>query len=269
MSIPKAPESRATPMALESANQKPRTWRWLHWLLLAALITGGIASCFFMAAIHPHWNVLRFEPNYPTRNPNPSRVVSIAGSIPSNLQIKFLAYYAASRIQGYESCYRSMPLGPTFPLHVVEPLDAVRTTSTYEISVTVDKYQPGECGWTLDFVGYQLLDVDRDVVEEGFEKGGDVIVYFSRSSNVPSAGNSTNSWRGRVDLWCYKGPMGHGTQAPEFCSTLGGFPPEFQAITPDDKKGPDASTWILSEARSAEVNFHDLNALVAQNAEGK
>jgi hypothetical protein len=44
-------------------------------------------------------NVMRFEPNYPKRNPNPLRVVSIPGSIPQNLQIKFLARYAAPTVE--------------------------------------------------------------------------------------------------------------------------------------------------------------------------
>jgi hypothetical protein len=78
-------------------------WRWLRWLLLAAIVVGGFAACFYMVAIHPHRNVMRFEPNYPERNSNPSRTISIAGTIPQNLQIKFLAHYNASRIQGYES----------------------------------------------------------------------------------------------------------------------------------------------------------------------
>jgi hypothetical protein len=129
-----------------------------------------LCCLLFMVAIHPHKNVLRFEPNYPQRNPNTSRTISIAGTIPQNLQIKFLAYYAAS--QSYESCYRSMPLTPGFPLHLVESPDVVRLGSAYKISVTVDKYLPGECGWSLDFVGYQLLDEGRDIVEERFERGG-------------------------------------------------------------------------------------------------
>ena len=255
-------------MTSESAARSSSAWRWLRWVLLSLVIVGGFAACFFMVAIHPHKNVLRFEPNYPQRNPNPSRTISIAGAIPQNLHIKFLAYYAAS--QRNESCIRSMPLTSGFPLHLVEPLDDVRTASTYKVSVTVDKYEPGECGWTLDFVGYQLLDEDRDIVEDGFERGGEIIVYFSRPDDLPSAGNSPNSWRGRVDLWCYKGPMGRrGVQMPEGCFLSGGFPSDFQAMVPEDQNGSDASTWILPDARSAEVNFRNLNAPAAQATEGK
>jgi hypothetical protein len=159
-------------MTNKLSDRSSSAWRWLRWMFLSLVIVGGIAACFFMVAIHPHKNVLRLERNYPQRNSNPTHVVSINGTIPSDLQIKFLAHYGASRVEGHESCYRNMALGPTFPLYLVEPLDEVRTASTYTVSVTVDKYQTGECGWSLDFVGYQLLDEDRDVVEDGLERGG-------------------------------------------------------------------------------------------------
>jgi hypothetical protein len=252
-------------MTFKSAGRSSSPWGWLRWVLLSAVIAGGFAACFFMVTIHPHKNVLRFEPNYPQRNPNPARVVSITGTIPPDLQIKFLAHYGASRIEGHESCYRNIALGPTFPLHLVEPLDDVRTASAFKISVSVDKYQPGKCGWTLDFVGYQLLDkdpaVDRD---EGFETGGEAIVYFSRPDNLPPAGNSPNSWHGRVDLWCYKGPVGHGLKIPETCGVLGGFP-NFRTNAPEDQRGSNASTWIFPDSHSAEVNFRNLDAVMTQN----
>jgi hypothetical protein len=249
-------------MTAETAFSKSTTCGWLRWVLLVAPIVGGFAACD-----NPHKNVMQFEPNYPRRNPNPSRTVSISGRIPQNLQIKFFAYYAASRILGYDACYRGT-VGPTIPLHLAEPLDAERDASSYRLLVTVDKYQPGECGWVLDAVGYQLLDKDPVLDrEEGFETGGVKIVNFYQGDKLPAANNSPMYWRGRVDLWCYKGPIGDRMQVPETCALLGGFPPDFQAIGPEDQKGSNASTWIFPDARSAEVNFRNLNALVAEHAE--
>jgi hypothetical protein len=252
-------------MTSKSAASSSSPWRWLRWVLLAVVIVGGFAACFFMAAIRPHKNVMRFEPNYPKRNPNPVRTVSIAGTIPPGLQIKFLARYAASR--GDDSCNRSMPLTPGFPLHLVEPLDDVRAGSAYRFSVTVDKYQPGACSWTLEFVGYQLLDKDPVLDrEEGFETGGVPIAYFSGEDRLPAP----KSWRGRVDLWCYKGPIGHGMQTPEVCGVFGGFVGDvFQALRSKGQEGSNAITWIFPDSSSAEVNFRDLNVLVTQHAKAK
>jgi hypothetical protein len=128
--------------------------------------------------------------------------------------------------------------------------------------VTVDKYQPGDRGWTLGFVGYQLLDKDAVLDrEEGFEIGGEAIVCFSREGELSEPAH----WRGRVDLSCYKGPMRRrGVQMPEGCFASAGFPSDFQAMVPEDQKGSDASTWIFPDARSAEVNFRDLTSLMTQ-----
>jgi hypothetical protein len=254
----------------KSAGRSSSMWRWLRWVLLALAIGAGFVACVFMAAVHPHKNVMRFEPNYPQRNPSPSRVVSIGGTIPQKFEIKFLAYYVASRIEGHESCYRNMPLGPTFPLHLVEPLDEVRVASDYKISVIVDKYQPGECGWTLDGVGYQLLDKDPVLNrEEGFETGGERIVYFSRPADLAAAGDSPKSWHGRVDLWCYKGPVGHHQVIPETCGVLDGWTssPSFRTSAPADQSGENASTWILQGSTTAEVNFRLLSTVMTTPVE--
>jgi hypothetical protein len=60
-----------------------------------------------------------------------------------------------------------------------------------------------------------------------------------------------------------------GVQMPDGCVASTGFPIEFQAMMPQDQKGSDASTWILPDARSAEVNFRSLTAPAAQHTEGK
>ena len=245
-------------MTSELAGHGSSTWRWLRWVLLAIVIVGGFAACFFMGAIHPHKNILRFEPHYPERNPKPIRTVSITGAIPQNLQIKFLARYAAT--QGNEACNRNMPLGPGFPLHLVEPLDDVRDGANYKISVTVDKYQPGECGWALVFVGYQLLDKDPILDrEEGFETGGVPIAYFSQEDKLPA----TSNWRGRVDLWCYKGPVGHRQMLPETCGVLDGWKSSsFRMSAPPDQSGENASTWVLPGSITAEINFRSLDTVM-------
>jgi hypothetical protein len=221
-----------------------------------------------MATVHPKKDVLPFEQHYPQLSPHPTRTLVVKGTLPANLPIQFLAYYSTSNPSPdkteRESCHRSIPLGPTIPLHVSESLNAVRHGSDYEVSVLVDKYQLGDCGWSLTAVTYRVLNSLDDNLRAS-ESGwyGTTIVYFVES--VPGADQEGGKkyWRGAVDIWCLNEPTVQNLQYRESCGVLGGFSHDYSAQVPAEERGTNASTAVFPDARSVEINFHDLNATIA------
>jgi hypothetical protein len=237
--------------------------------MLAVAIALGAVACIFMAAVHPHNNVLSFEPNYPSINPAPTRIVTIEGSMAEYISIQLLAYYATSHPAsgeiGYEWCYRNIQLGPSIGLHLAEPLEIRRDVARYKVSVVVDKYLPGGCGWSLKSVDYRLLDRSSDLpgtVEMGSES--ESIVNVSERTLSASEDEKPSRWRGSVDLWCYMGTIGRIAQPTKGCALLDGYPSEMVSAIPSDQHGLNGSTWIFPGVNSVNVNFHDMNAWLSR-----
>jgi len=237
------------------------SWRWLRWLALAATIALGAAKCVLL---DPHSNVLPFAPNFPQRNPAPTRTITIEGRMAENVSIQILAYYATSHPTlgeaGYESCYRNIPLGSSINLHIAEPLDIEHNGANYKAVVVADKFQPGECGWFLKSIDYRILDSARDPPgTKGLGANGLSIVNFLLPPDIQTPPH----WRGKVDLWCYAGRIGRVLQSVKACGTAAAFITEMVSRVPAEQRGVEASTWMFSGDNSAEVNFHDLNALLS------
>jgi hypothetical protein len=234
---------------------------------LLAAIASGFAACVFMATVHPKMDVMAFESNHPQINPHPSRNISVTGTLPAQLQIEFFAYYAVDYPRpgetGHESCYRSIPLGPTIPLHIAQPLTIVRRGSQYEVTTAVDKYEPGDCGWDLTAVTYRVLNSLDDKLRAS-ESGwyGTTIAFFVQSGAGAQQNIGNKYWRGRVDIWCSSKAPIQDPQYPESCGVLGGFLHDYSALIPVEERGSDASTAVFPDTRSIEINFHDPNPLV-------
>lgn len=269
-------------MTEEQRRQVHKSWRWLRWLLVLLAVAVGFAACVFMTTVHPKNDVLPFESNYPHLNPHPGRKLIIQGTMPENVPIEFLAYYAASlpnlrapipwqpEDRKYESCYRSIPLGPTISLHRSEILKVVRRGSRYEVSVVVDKYEPGHCRWSLDAVTYRILNSHDDKLRAS-EAGwyGTTVAYLVGSDPSARRNDVNRYWRGRVDVWCQSTPTAEDPQHPETCGVLGGFSHDYSASIPADERGMDASTAVFPDTEAVEVNFHDLTAWIAEHGADK
>jgi hypothetical protein len=249
-------------------------WRWVRWLLLLIGIAVSFAACVWMAAVHPKKDVLPFEQNHPQFSSHPMRTLVVAGTLPENLQIQFLAYYATSNPPlgkaGYASCYRSIPLGPTIPLHVSESLQSVRHGSHHEFSVLVDKYEPGYCGWGLAGVTYRVLNSLDDRLHAS-ESGwyGTTIAYFMESPASKGQDDKNKYWRGRVDIWCLNESTARDPRYPESCGVLDGFAHDYIALVPAEERRTNASTAVFPDAQSIEINFHDLNTSITALGENK
>lgn len=216
--------------------------------------------------VHPKMDVLSFEPNHPRINPDSSRSIIVTGTLPEKLRIQLFAYYATTRPvlgeTGHDSCYRSIPLGPTIPLHLAEPLMIVRRGLHYEVTVVADKYEPGDCGWSFTGVTYRVLDSldDKLRASESGWYGTTIAFAHSYARSGPNVGDM--SWRGRVDIWCLNNNATQDPKYPESCGVLGGFSRDYSALIPADERGNDSSTAVFPDTRSIEVNFHDLNDLI-------
>lgn len=252
-----------------------RLSKWLTyvWILAAvAIFLVAIRACAFFAADYPHRDVLPFQPNFPRLNPHPMRSLLITGTMPSSLPIRFVAYYAATlpRLgqKGYRSCYRSVPLGPSPPLHVTEPLQIVRHGVYYEASVTVDKYEPGYCGWRLASVTYEVLN-SLEYGLRGTEAGwigSPVVAFLHADDNVDEHGGY-KFWMGRLDVWCIRERLPEKPQFPQICGVLRGLGPRYDALpVPAAERGDNMETYATRDTRTVEINFHDLNAWMAEHA---
>lgn len=255
-----------------SAMDKTRskTWRWLRWWVFLGVLVGAIAACAWLSTVHPKKDVLTFETNYPELNTNAHNTILIQGSLPVEIPMEFLAYYATSHpLPGetdYESCYRGIPLGPSIPLHLSERLNVTRKDSHYELQALLDKYQPGKCGWHLAMVTYRLLDGVEYKLHR-FEAGwyGSAIAYLMDDDSTGAASTKSSYWRGRVDIWCRKQP-GNESQFAESCGVLGGFLHDYSALVRVNERGDHAATTMTPSDPSAEINFHDLDALTRKDS---
>jgi hypothetical protein len=220
-----------------------------------------------MKTVHVGMAILPIEPQYPHLNSHPTRVLTISGTQPSSIPVQLVAYYATSRPangeSGFESCYRTGFIGPINMLHISDPLKIEHDGSHYKATVIVDKYEPGKCRWQLSLVLYKIPNGIDAKIHAGDSTwyGTPTVFLIDDAPSSPNKGLSALRG-GRIDIWCAKQPRAEDPQSAESCGALAGVSRnDYRALIPPDQRGDRVQTEVFPEDQSAEVNFHDLDAL--------
>jgi hypothetical protein len=185
----------------------------------------------------------------------------ISGALPEDLPVQLAAEYAASHPKtgegDYAECYRQGL--PPRNLHLTEPLQLVRRASRYEAWVTVDKYQPGHCGWGLVYVGYQVLNTmeyQQRANVTGSRAGEGII------STIDTSPPGQMPWQGQINVWCLynRDRAARDKDFPEECGRFSEVVGDDVPGVPASERNAERATWLSPETRSVTVNFHDLDA---------
>jgi hypothetical protein len=235
------------------------------------LLYGVLAQAVPTQEEHVAQNVQVGEPDYPSGNPNPTRVIRLNGYLSSPLEIQIIANYSASPNANSQkgqdaSCGYALSSITFEPFHVDAPLTLLRLKdSSYVAEVAVDKYLPGRCGWhlrSLEFIVLNGIGVFREGVFA-------TVFDPSRSKDSPD-----KLYQGDINLWCKKDPYPPDPAHPMNCSTLSMLAeaffvsPEQIAAIPRSQRNDQLHTWIFPDTKALKVNFYDLDSLTETGKHG-
>jgi hypothetical protein len=208
-------------------------------------------------------NVGLGDADYPVRNPSPAKMLQLTGSLPASLKIELYASFAAwpnavRRDSVDVNCeYQSTSLA-THEYSVVEPLAISRRGDLYQVSISMDKYLPGRCGWHLRSLEYGLLN------GIGGRSAARIATVYYTEQPLP---DSAELYRGDVNVWCKRNPYPPDPSRPMNCGTLSALEnaffvnPALMKSIPSDQRGKQTQMWIFPETNTVVVNFRDLDAV--------
>lgn len=220
--------------------------------------------------------VQRGDPQYPESNPNPTRMLTVTGTLPQSLPVKdLIAVYSAnapSENSSSAACTRFDEFAPlrnqVWPLVFVQHVPMARTRDSYRASIVIDRFKLGLCGWHLKEVNY-FLSV----------KGYRYSEYFSGRNFFPHIEVLASSqspdqpllYRGPMDVLCWTvSDQNVRPFYPERCTDIEGAlkfrryaETEMSAVERDSG----GITHVFPESSSIEFNFHDLDAVSPQETE--
>ena len=87
--------------------------------------------------------------DYPITNLHPTHLVNLQVEYPSTLRVNFSAGYTATISNS--TCKRAVGLGAFTSLNLPLPIVMTPTqkNNTYKATLIIDRFRPGQCGWTL------------------------------------------------------------------------------------------------------------------------
>lgn len=134
------------------------------------------------------------DPDFPRVNPAAVRTVEIRGRVAPTLQLRLFANYVATNSEG---CSWTPTLitgafeGASFLIGHSEPLAIVRDGERFSARFTVDRFEPGRCGWTFGGVSAAvskgvLRSVQGLVVRNASERpGSGKDTWYSNARDTP------------------------------------------------------------------------------------
>jgi hypothetical protein len=246
----------------------PRKLVGILWFLAFCSLLFGVEALADQAPASTEESVTRNVqvggPDYPTINPNPTRVIRLKGYLPMSLRIQLIANFAtwpnSDPQKGQPAtCGYALSSITYEPFHVDAPFGFSKlANSFYSAVVAEDKYLPGRCGWHLRSLEFMVLNGIGV-----FHKGVFATVFYPEHSNVMP----DKLYRGSINLWCKKDPYPPDPTHPMNCSTLSMLADAFfvganqMASIPAAQRNDQLHTWILPDTEVLEVNFHDLDSI--------
>jgi hypothetical protein len=185
-------------------------------------------------------NVEPGDPNYPIANPHPTQIVDLSIIDPSFIKLEVRAGYEGSE---EARCSYQLGLGVPRPYSVAEPLPMTRSGNVLHGEVILDKYLPGDCGWSFAGVDYAVTTGPL----------GNSSALLRIDPNQVTA---------RTDMYCRK------IDGTEFCgSALGWSSMPNSPITRADYDALALSgdahavpAYITPSTRSVLIQLHDVDA---------
>lgn len=233
-----------------------------------ALLLGisGYPVVAFHAAGGAEEDVKPGQIDYPLRNEHPVRVLTLTGTLPATLRIRFLVNYTAIvpptsvPPEAINHCAFRDVANILRPFDITEPLHITRDGAHFRATVVADKYLPGPCQWHFNLVGFTVPNGVGPLAEGWFARA------YEARRDVQYLGDL---YEGPIDEWCKKNPYPPDARRPEQCGNLS----TIQVVAPIrselleriavDERRDQVSVWVFPDTRSIEVDFHDLDALNA------
>jgi len=237
-------------------------------ILLAAVAFGSSVAPHPAFAQQDRWfdtirtdNIKTGESDYPTSNPNSTRILELSGQLPQTLHIGLKVTYEtesdAGTVQtgtycGFKHNWEHFPL-----YSIEEPVAISRDGTRFSASVSVDKYLPARCRWHLHSIGYIVLN------GTGLHSAGVVGLTYEKRYGGADPHQVPN---GRVIVWCKKNVDPEEPTRPEQCGNLSllnemsVISPEILVSFPLEDRKNRSSTWLFPDTDKVEVNFYDLDA---------
>lgn len=234
------------------------------WYLTALVYTfgaGGIAGAA-MQYLYSFRTSARFQEvttthmNYPTPNPQANWVLRIEGTLPAGAPVDHVeAGYATDVIHldptASGRCRTDRSHGE-FPLLHTETIDLARSGARYEVSVVVDKFQPGLCGWHLREISFATRRGGSEAIPAW------IYPYDPRYSIDSPPAEAPGQLK--MDLWCQRHAWYHPGQP--LCSAPANSP-ELAQLVPADERNETYKIVASRGTGPVEVDFHDLDAMRA------
>jgi hypothetical protein len=139
---------------------------------------------------------------FAVRNPHPTHLISVRGTLPASLHPQLTAFYApamqADDVQADERCGYRDSSGRFEPFAVDEMPEMTREDSRFRAVVVADLYLPGPCRWHLDAIGYHLMGATGELAEG--------IVAYAGSAVPPSTAGAPSGSRAtrRLEISCVR-----------------------------------------------------------------
>jgi hypothetical protein len=191
------------------------------------------------------------DAKYPLETATPTYVIPFVVARLGLSNYRFEVEYGSD----VKLCGHPIGSGGDVAYSIAVPIELAPTRDgKFRGSIAIDKFQPGQCGWKLEGIGYTRPD-----------GVGNALGSFREAPAAPAPPATPH-----IDMWCYRVTEGQFKTAEPICEILAelrapnglrrvssqflaGFPPEQQR----------ARGWlpITTETTEFTVEFHDLNAI--------
>jgi hypothetical protein len=216
---------------------------------IAAVLSAG--NCMAARVAGP---LSQSDPDYPSENPSPARIVRVHGTISAPLTLSLTADYAATPRVGCtatSSWVAGAIEGATWPLTVRLPIDLAQHGNEYTAELAVDRFLPGRCGWHFSGVSAQVSKATQSTSRNSVIRIPDG--HTPESSHYNSEPTAV-VWRCRFPSGT-SGPSAPSSSATRFASAVACAAPA------RDPEHQGKRQQILTETTtSVEFNVIDLDA---------
>jgi hypothetical protein len=191
------------------------------------------------------------DAKYPVETANPTHVIPFIVTRLGLSNYKFNAEYGSD----VNLCGHEIAPGGYFSYTISIPIEMAPTLDgPFRGSITIDKFQPGKCGWKFKGMGYTRPD----------GVGNALGTFKVKPTSWPPPATP------HIDMWCYRVTDGQFKSREPKCEILAMLrwpdavrraSPEFLAQFSHEQLDAGGAVDITTETKDLTLEFHDLNAI--------